>query len=227
MTAREELAARFPFFDNLGENAKKTLIEKARKETFSKGETLPFEAKLKFASVKRGGIGVFSVGENGSEIFLFRVQKDENFVLNKLLVYECLSPTEIFYIDEAEAARLIEKSPDAEIFFAKTSLEHVDAALAQFNSVLFFDLDKRLANFLISETTRARSHTLLFTHEQIARFIGTSREVVTRKLSRLSSFGAVELCRGKITVKNKELLKKLVSAPRGTISGPAERFFRP
>ena len=48
------------------------------------------------------------------------------------------------------------------------------------------------------------------THEQIARLMGSAREVVTRMLKYFSSEGYVELSRGIVRIKDKDSLKKLI-----------------
>ena len=47
------------------------------------------------------------------------------------------------------------------------------------------------------------------THEQIAKLMGTAREVVTRMLKYFSTENYVELTRGKVTILNKKALEKL------------------
>ena len=47
------------------------------------------------------------------------------------------------------------------------------------------------------------------THEQIARLMGSAREVVTRKLKYFSSEGYVELSRGTVKILDKNKLKNL------------------
>ena len=47
------------------------------------------------------------------------------------------------------------------------------------------------------------------THEQIAKLMGTAREVVTRMLKYFSTEGYVELMRGKVKILNKKALEKL------------------
>ena len=47
------------------------------------------------------------------------------------------------------------------------------------------------------------------THEQIARFVGSAREVVTRMLKYFSSEGYVELSRGNVHITNRAGLTSL------------------
>ena len=49
------------------------------------------------------------------------------------------------------------------------------------------------------------------THEQIARCIGSSREVVTRTLNQFATRGIVALGRGTITILDQDALKELLN----------------
>ena len=76
--------------------------------------------------------------------------------------------------------------------------------------ILFMSFDKRLAIFLLEETEKNSSNEIKFTHEQIAKLMGSAREVVTRMLKYFSDEGIVTLSRGMITIKDKEKLKKII-----------------
>ena len=49
------------------------------------------------------------------------------------------------------------------------------------------------------------------THEQIAKYTGSAREVVSRMLKYFSSEGLVKLSRGGVTILDKKGLKQLIS----------------
>ena len=70
-------------------------------------------------------------------------------------------------------------------------------------------MDKRLAIFLTDEAARTNSDTVTLTHEQIARYIGSAREVVSRMLKYFSSEGIVEVSRKDIKILDKQRLRKL------------------
>lgn len=52
---------------------------------------------------------------------------------------------------------------------------------------------------------------LVMTHEQIAKYVGSAREVVSRMLKYFEEEGYVELSRGRIRVLDEDALEKLVS----------------
>ena len=69
--------------------------------------------------------------------------------------------------------------------------------------------DRRLAIFLLDESASLGTDRLTLTHEQIAKLMGSAREVVTRMLKYFSQEGYVALSRGSVTLLDKKALRKL------------------
>lgn len=76
--------------------------------------------------------------------------------------------------------------------------------------ILFKGYDRRLASFLISKYERTGLQTIQMTHEQIAQYTNSAREVVARMLKRFASEGLVEFKRGRITLKDISSLKTMI-----------------
>ena len=76
--------------------------------------------------------------------------------------------------------------------------------------ILFRKADQRVARFIWDETARTGASTLRVTHDEIARYIGSAREVVTKVLRYLAEHGAVRLRRGVIQVIDREKLKSFL-----------------
>lgn len=62
--------------------------------------------------------------------------------------------------------------------------------------IIHESLDSRLMNFLNGKNSK----NIYITHKEIAKEIGSSREVISRKLKRLEKEGVLTLSRGKITM---------------------------
>ncbi len=75
--------------------------------------------------------------------------------------------------------------------------------------ILFMSMDRRLAIFLFDEAARTGSDTIALTHGQIARYMGSAREVVSRMLKYFAGEGIVESSRGGIRILDKNRLRKL------------------
>ena len=74
--------------------------------------------------------------------------------------------------------------------------------------ILFMSLDRRLAIFLTDELSRTGDSRITLTHEQIARYIGSAREAVSRMLKYFANEGIVSLSRNSIQVLDKQRLRK-------------------
>lgn len=73
--------------------------------------------------------------------------------------------------------------------------------------ILFLKIDQRVAQFLWDEMIQKSSMTLSLTHDEIARYIGSAREVVTKVLKYMVKEQVLELKRGTIIILDKEKLR--------------------
>ena len=76
--------------------------------------------------------------------------------------------------------------------------------------IMWKSFDKRLAAFLLEESTLEGDSTLKLTHEIIANHLGTAREVVTRMLRYFQSEGMVKLARGTVEITDEEKLRQII-----------------
>src|SRR5699024_1352206 len=81
--------------------------------------------------------------------------------------------------------------------------------------ILFMSADRRLAIFLTDELAKTGGADLRMTHDQIARYMGSAREVVSRMLKYFAQEGLVQLWRGGLTVLDKPRLQKLARGETG------------
>lgn len=70
-------------------------------------------------------------------------------------------------------------------------------------------IDKRIAVFLIKESEEIGKYKIKITHEQLAKYIGSVREVVSRMLKYFEQEGFVSLGRGSIEIVDKNELVKI------------------
>ena len=101
--------------------------------------------------------------------------------------------------------------PDAKIFALETALSRFSDVMWVMQQILFMSMDKRLAIFLLDEIAKNKSDTVMLTHEQIAKYMGSAREVVSRMMKYFSSEGIVEPLRGGVRVLDKRRLRELTA----------------
>ena len=76
---------------------------------------------------------------------------------------------------------------------------------------MWTSMDKRVAAFLLQETSIEGTCELKITHEAIANHLGSHREVITRMLRDFQSAGMVKLSRGQVTILDRKKLEDMVN----------------
>ena len=73
------------------------------------------------------------------------------------------------------------------------------------NNLATQSIDQRLAHYLIDNSVEAGNQEVLVvaTHDEVARDLGTAREVISRRLNALEKEGSISLGRGRIAVVDK------------------------
>lgn len=117
--------------------------------------------------------------------------------------------TEVMLVSAAAFAELSRQNIYVEKFSYQLATERFSDVMWTMQQVLFMSFDKRLAIFLLDEMSKTSDDTIMLTHEQIAKLVGSAREVVTRMLKYFSSEGIVALARGGIKVLDKKRLRSL------------------
>lgn len=168
--------------------------------------------------VRTGRLAFSIISEEGREITISRAEPGMTCVLSAACVFRGLTmessivaevPTEVSVLPAPVLAQLMQENKDVDRLVYKLAAQRFSMVVQTLERVLFFSLERRLALFLREECARRRGPTFAATHEQIARYIGSSREVVTRALNQLAGRGIVALGRGTVTVLDPDTLDDL------------------
>ena len=168
--------------------------------------------------VKSGGLRSYMMSDDGREITLYRLSEGDVCILSASCVLDNITfdvfidaerDTEVLMISSAYFSKLLEQNVYAENFALKIAVEVFSEVMWTMEQILFMSFDKRLAIFLLDETAKAGSDILGLTHEQIAKYMGSAREVVSRMLKYFEKEGIVSLSRGAVKVLCKEKLKHI------------------
>ena len=166
--------------------------------------------------VRRGRLAFSILSEEGREITVFRTERGETCILSAACVLQSLEfesqitaevNSDISILPAPTLSRLMNANHDVERLVYKQAVGQYSSVLRTMQQIIFLSLEKRLATFLLE---RRKSDSFSATHEQIARYIGSSREVVTRMLNQFSSRGIVSLGRGTVTVLNPDALESVL-----------------
>lgn len=168
--------------------------------------------------IKSGVLRTYMLSESGREITLYRLGKGDCCVLSASCVLSEITfevqidaeeDSEVLFVSPLFFQFLMEQNIHAECFAYKTATDRFSDVMWAMQQILFMSMDKRLAVFLWDETAKTGNDIIHLTHEQVARDVGSAREVVSRMLKYFSSEGLVELSRGGIRVLDKKRLRKL------------------
>ncbi|MEG2639186.1 MAG: helix-turn-helix domain-containing protein, partial [Clostridiales bacterium] len=118
--------------------------------------------------------------------------------------------SDVVLINAGDFRSLKENNIYVEAFAYKLASTRFSQVMWAMQQILFMTMDKRLAIFLNDELLKTKGDTIKLTHEQIAKYMGSAREVVSRMLKYFAQEGMVELSRGGIKIIDHEKLKKLI-----------------
>lgn len=122
---------------------------------------------------------------------------------------EAEMPSECYMINGFAFGTVSERVLEVKNYALETAVQRFSDVMWIMQQIVFMRQDQRLAIFLLDECTTNNSDTILMTHEQIARHLGTAREVVTRMLKHFSSDGVVEVTRKGINIIDKKKLRDI------------------
>ena len=166
-----------------------------------------------------GEIRTYLLSDEGREVTLFRLYPGELCVLSASCVISQITfdtqmtaqqETEVLIIPAGLVAALTEQNLSVRCFLYELATQRFSDVMWAMQQILFKGLDRRLAEFLLSEAARTGSDTIRMTHEQLAQHISSAREAVARMLKTFSEEGLVELKRGVITLRDKDGLRQMV-----------------
>ena len=202
-----------PFWDDLTPNQKGILTAGSSEFHYDKDTNVHSAESecIGMLLVTSGSLRVYMLSEEGREITLYRIHAGDSCVLSAACVLKSITfdvfidtveASDVIQISSASIATVMKQNVHAECHAYKMATERFSDVMWAMQQILFMSFDKRLAS---SGSTEIR-----MTHEQIARLMGSAREVVTRMLKYFSSEGYVELSRGIVRIKDKDSLKKLI-----------------
>lgn len=215
MNNYEEL---FPFWEKLSDIEKDLIEQTTYTETYNKGMLMHrTEDSCKgLMTILSGQLRTYILSEEGREVTLFRVNADEVCVLSASclmdaitfdVLIEATEDTEVLVLPTTTLNHIVQQNPYIELFLYKSATEKFSDVMWTMQQILFLKIDQRVAQFLWDEMVQKNHMTLSLTHDEIARYIGSAREVVTKVLKYMVKEGALELKRGTITILDKELLR--------------------
>ncbi len=168
--------------------------------------------------VRSGCLRVYIMSEDGKDVTLYRLYSGDMCMLSASCVFSSITfdvfvdaeeDSECYIISGCAFSTVTENNDAVRIFALETAVSRFSDVMWVMQQILFMSMDKRLAIFLSDESARTGSDNIALTHEQIARYMGSAREVVSRMLKYFSADGIVELSRKGVKITDKKKLRQL------------------
>lgn len=214
-----EFESLYPFWPDLSDSDREYVRQSCYTENVKKGTVMNCgtdQCKGVFATVT-GQMRVYIISEEGREVTLFRVNEGEICVLSAFCLMETIR-FEVLLEATADSVCLIlptvclknilKRNPKTELYLYRAAAIKFSEIMWSMQEILFKKVDRRIAGFLLREMDEKQTATLYLTHDEIAKDVGSAREVVSKALKYLAEQKVLELGRGKITIPDRKKLEK-------------------
>lgn len=215
-----ELQEYFPMWDQLTPIQQSKLQDSLISKKVSKG-TMLHNGSLDCTGlllINSGQLRTYILSEEGREITLYRLFDRDICLFSASCIMhsiqfevfiEAEKDTELLIIPPGIYKNLMETSAAIANYTNELMAARFSDVMWLIEQIMWKSLDKRVASFLLEESSIESTDTLKITHETIANHLGTHREVITRMLRYFQNEHMVSLSRGTVTISNKEKLQAL------------------
>lgn len=167
--------------------------------------------------VKQGRLRVYMQDDEGKEITLYRLYPGESCVMTASCL---LHQMNVDFLIEAEVETIVILLPTTYLSYVSQRYpalsEHLNELVrARFSEltwvirqIVFSSMPARIAAFLVGQYVSRVSTTLILSHEEIAKDLGSAREVVSRILKYFQEEGLITQARKRITLIDIDGLKR-------------------
>ena len=210
----------FPFWEDLSQWDQNTFLSSSQQFSYRKGTNIHDGGECTGVIIVRTGVlRVYMLSDEGKEITLYRLFPGDICILSASCVLHTI--TFDVFIDSEEDSECVvvggcayegvwQRSDAVKIFTYETALSRFSDVMWVMQQILFMSMDKRLAIFLLDEVSKNGSDTVKLTHEQIAKYMGSAREVVSRMMKYFASEGLVSASRSDgIKILDKKRLREI------------------
>ena len=168
--------------------------------------------------IRSGQLRVYTLSDEGREITLYRLFEMDiclfsaSCVMPNIqfeVIIEAEKDCEMWVLPSCLFKDLMEESAVVANYANQLISSRFSEVMWLMEQIMWKSFDKRLASFLLEESSLEASTSLKITHEKIANHMGTAREVVTRMLRYFQSEDMVKLTRGAVEILDKAKLEDL------------------
>lgn len=210
----------FPVWDQLNMTPKNRILDSLIERQIKKG-TMIHNGSMDCTGlllVKHGQLRAYILSDEGREITLYRLFDRDMCLFSASCIMRSIQfdvaievekDTSLWIIPPEVYKTIMEESAAAANYTNELMASRFSDVMWLMEQIMWKSFDKRLAAFLLEESSIEESTVLKITHETIANHLGTAREVVTRMLRYFQSEGMVKLTRGTVEITNEERLRQM------------------
>ena len=210
----------FPIWNKLTAAQKEKIAGSAVRRAAAKGTVLHSGSAdcTGLLLVESGQLRAYILSEEGREITLYRLFDRDiclfsaSCIMRSIqfeMMIEAERDTQLWIVPAETYQSMMQESAPAANFTNEIMAARFSEVMWLMEQILWKSFDKRLAAFLLEESTLEGGSTLKITHETIANHLGTAREVVTRMLRYFQSEGMVKLTRGSVEITDAKRLRQM------------------
>ena len=217
MIEKVMLLTNCPFWTCLTDIQKNMLINNSEIEVYPRNAIIESKGSI---ILKSGAIRVHVKPEGGNDITVWHLIPGEVCPLaepniaseiNIEMYFEAVQKTEVLRISSKVFNKILKRNTKLQVMVYKMAAQRVVNVINVLQRIDSKSLESRIAACLNFELETRKKTVILITHEEIAKCINSSREVVTKALKRMTAEGVIELARGKIIIKDLERIQKIKS----------------
>jgi len=210
----------FSFWPHLSEYEKQQLCDHTGPVSYCRGKNI-YRGQMDCIGVlliKSGQLRVYTLSDDGREVTLYRLFPGEVGILSascalKAVTFEVFmdaeEDTEVLVTDSSVFEQLTRQNIYVKCFGYELAAARLSEMLWTLQQILFMSADQRFARFLLQESRQCGSDEIHLTHEQIARYMGSAREVVSRLVKYFTQEGILDAKRGCLKIIHRERLQLL------------------
>ena len=210
----------FPVWEKLTSEHQQLLSQTIVPKTLGKGAVL-HDGSVDCAGlvlIKSGQLRAYILSEDGREITLYRLLDQDICLFSASCVMRSVQfevmiaaekESEVYIIPPYIFKKVMDESAPLANYVNELMATRFSEVMWLIEQIMWKSVDKRLAGFLLEESTLENSDVLKLTHEAIANHLGTAREVVTRMLRYFQNEGFVKLTRGTVEIIDRDRMEDL------------------
>ena len=215
-----DFANYFPVWDKLTPAQQSKLREVSHPLKVRAGEVVHNGSMdcLGLLLIRSGQLRVYTLSAEGREITLYRLFDHDICLFSAScvmpsvqfeVVVEAEKECDLWVIPACLFKNFMEDSAAVANYANQLISSRFSEVMWLMEQIMWRSFDKRLAAFLLEESSLEETTELKLTHEKIANHMGTAREVVTRMLRYFQNEGLVKLTRGTVELTDIKGLRAL------------------